>query len=49
MAQISPPVEHRLTAHARFEIQRRGITEAEITRVLSAPEQAYLVRPGRVV
>jgi len=49
MAQISPPVEHRLTAHARFEIQRRGITEAEITRVLSAPEQADLVRPGRVV
>jgi hypothetical protein len=28
---------------------RRGISEAEVVQVLSAPEQAVLVRPGRVV
>jgi len=49
MPQISRPVEYRLTAHARFEIERRGISEVEIARVLSAPEQADLVRPGRGV
>jgi hypothetical protein len=30
-------------------MERRGISEAEIVRVLSAPEQSDLVRPGRVV
>ena len=30
-------------------MERRGISEAEIARVLSAPEQSDLVRPGRVV
>ncbi|MEA3375184.1 MAG: DUF4258 domain-containing protein [Chloroflexota bacterium] len=49
MPQISPPGEHRLTDHARFEMERRGISEEQIARVLSAPEQAELVRPGRVV
>ena len=46
MAKI---VEHHITDHARFEMERRGISEAEIARVLSAPEQSDLVRPGRVV
>lgn len=49
MLQIPPPAEHRITDHARFEMERRRISEAEILRVLSAPEQADLVRPGRVV
>jgi len=49
MPPISPPTEYRLTDHARFEMQRRGISDVEIARVLSAPEQADLVRPGRVV
>jgi hypothetical protein len=49
MPQIPPPVEHRVTDHARFEMERRGISEAEIARVLSAPEQSDLVRPGRVI
>ena len=49
MPQIAPPVEHRLTEHARFEMEHRGISEAEIAQVLSAPEQSDLVRPGRVV
>ncbi len=49
MARISPLVEPRLTDHARFEMERRGISEADIARVLSAPEQSDLVRPGRLV
>jgi hypothetical protein len=49
MLQIPPPVEHRITDHARFEMERRGISELEIARVLSAPEQSDLVRSGRVV
>ncbi|MFC2016025.1 DUF4258 domain-containing protein [Chloroflexota bacterium] len=49
MPQPSPPVEHRLTGHARFEMERRGISEIEIARVLASPEQADLLRPGRAV
>ena len=49
MPHILSPAEYRLSSHARFEMERRGISEAEIARVLSAPEQADLVRPGRVV
>ena len=49
MPQIARPIEYRLTDHARFEMERRGISEAEIAQVLSAPEQSDLVRPGRVV
>ena len=49
MWHVLPPAEYRLTDHARFEMERRGISEAEIARVLSAPEQSDLVRPGRVV
>jgi hypothetical protein len=30
-------------------MERRGISEAEIVRVLSGPEQSDLVRPGRGV
>ncbi len=40
--------EYRLTDHARFEIKRRQITEAEIDQVLSTPEQVVIVRSGRV-
>lgn len=49
MAHVPPPARYHLTNHARFEMERRGISEAEIARVLSAPEQADRVRPGRVV
>ena len=49
MLHVLPPVEFRLTNHARFEMECRGISEAETAQVLSAPEQADLVRPGRVV
>jgi hypothetical protein len=40
---------YRLTDHARQEMERRQITEAEIAQVLAAPEQIEAVRPGRIV
>ena len=49
MSEISPITEYRLTDHARLEMKRRQIAEAEVTQVLSAPEQTEKVRPGRVV
>ena len=49
MPETSPIVEYRLTEHAQLEMERRLITEADIARVLSAPEQTEEVRPGRVV
>jgi hypothetical protein len=41
--------EYRLTEHARLEMKRRRISEADVAAVLSAPEQTVEVRPGRVV
>ena len=41
--------EYRLTEHARFEMERRGVEEADVAAVLSMPEQVAVVRPGRVV
>ncbi|HLG51288.1 MAG TPA: DUF4258 domain-containing protein [Chloroflexota bacterium] len=38
-----------ITDHARIEMQRRGITEAEVAAVLAAPEQCEAVRPQRLV
>jgi hypothetical protein len=38
-----------VTDHARLEMQRRDIAEAEIAAVLAAPEQCHEVRPGRCV
>lgn len=49
MSEVPPITEYRLTDHARFEMERRRITEVEIANVLSAPEQAETVRSGRVV
>ena len=37
------------TAHARFELARRGISEDLVRRVLAAPEQRLIVRPGRAI
>ena len=46
----SPPiVSYRLTDHAILEMERREIAEADVARVLSAPEQTEIIRPGRVV
>ena len=49
MSEMPPIKEYRLTDHARFEMKRRRITEAEIARVLSSPEQTEMVWPGRAV
>jgi len=49
MSETAPITEYRLTDHARLEMKRRQITEAEVAQVLSAPEQTEQVRPGRVV
>ncbi len=42
-------VDYVLTAHARFEMQRRGIGEGVVRRVMTAPEQTFDLRPGRWV
>lgn len=49
MSSVLPLLKYRLTEHARFEMERRGITEDEIARVLSTPEQVEMVRTGRAV
>ncbi|MBI5504787.1 MAG: DUF4258 domain-containing protein [Deltaproteobacteria bacterium] len=38
-----------LTAHARFEMDRRGLTEGLVERVLREPGERWEVRPGRHV
>jgi len=49
MAAVPQVREYRFTEHARLEMERRGIDEEEVAEVLLAPEQAEVVRPGRVV
>jgi hypothetical protein len=38
-----------ITDHARFEMNRRGISEELVHSVLRAAEQTIEVRPGRIV
>lgn len=49
MMKAAPITRYRLTAHAQAEMARRQIGEADVARVLSAPEQAGYVREGRAV
>jgi len=49
MAKPGALTEYHLTDHVRSEIARRQIAEADIAKVLSAPEQTETVRPGREV
>ena len=44
-----PVEQYILTAHAQFEMERRGLDEAVIREVLRAPEQRSELRPGRHV
>jgi hypothetical protein len=44
-----PVREFVLTPHASFELQRRGLDETMVRRVLAEPEQRIAVRPGREV
>ena len=39
----------RYTQHARMQMRRRGLSEADIVEVLAQPEQIVEMRPGRVV
>jgi len=38
-----------LTEHAVGQLARRQLSEADVRRVLTAPEEVLPVRPGRVV
>ena len=40
---------YRLTDHARLEMTRRQISDAEVESVLAAPEQTACMREGRAV
>jgi len=44
-----PLAQYVVTDHARFQMERRGITEEHVRQVLKAPEQVVTVRPGRWV
>ena len=47
--QRKPITTYRLTDHARLEMARRQINEAEVERVLAVPEQTECLREGRVL
>lgn len=49
MAETNSIVAYRLTEHARDEMSRRQIAEAEVAKVLTAPEQIETARAGREV
>lgn len=44
-----PIREFTLTAHARFEMGRRGLAEEAVIAVLHRPEQRWELRTGRHV
>jgi hypothetical protein len=50
-ASVTPhSIQHfAISPHAEFEMGRRGLSDDTIRSVLSAPEQQFDVRPGRVV
>ena len=49
MPELMPITKYKLTDHARHEMARRQINEAEIAKVLAVPEQTQIVRVGRAV
>jgi len=44
-----PILDHSISRHAAAEMERRGLDQAVVHRVLIAPEQREAVRPGRDV
>jgi len=42
-----PPRNYIIKDHARFEMQRRQISENQVGQVLTAPQQVIEIRPGR--
>ena len=49
MAKPPAIAEYRITDHARQEMARRQISEADVAQVLSAPEQSEPAREGREI
>lgn len=49
MSTAEPNADYVLTPHARFEMERRGISEDLVRQVLAAPGQRVHVRRGREV
>lgn len=49
MERTEPIRKCTISAHAEFEMRRRGIDETTIRRILERPEQRETVRPGREV
>jgi len=47
MSQESPIKNFRATDHAKLEMTRRQISEADIAQVLASPEHTETVRTGR--
>ena len=41
--------DYVFSAHARWEMERRGISKDQVDKVLGAPEQMQEDRPGRCV
>ena len=47
---MAEPIDtYRITSHAAFEMERRGIDETVVRRVLATPGQRHTARPGRDV
>ena len=46
---VEPVLEYSISPHAAFEMERRGVDEALVRRVLAAPEQRESMRLGRDV
>jgi hypothetical protein len=44
-----PVGDYVFTSHARFEMERRGLGEEMVRKVLDAPVQRWEERPGRHV
>lgn len=38
-----------ISGHARLEMERRGISDEVVRRVLATPEQRFPIRSGRIV
>ena len=44
-----PVGDYEIAPHARFEMERRGLGEKVLRRVLATPAQRLEIRPGRHV
>lgn len=49
MAEPKSITNYRVTDHARQELVRRQISEADVAKVLATPEQTHIIREGREV